>query len=392
MIDERARVPHLLHVFATFAPAGPQVRTVGLMRAFGRAFRHSVVALDGDTRASALVGDDVEVHVLQAPPKASTPRTVLALRQLLIREAPDLVLTYNFGALDAVIAAKLASLPCIHHEDGFNPDEAGGLKARRVWLRRAVLPGVHAVIVISEKLQRIARESYRLPSDLVHFVPNGIDLERFAPAPRNSALRRELGIPDAAFVVGGVGHLRAEKNFARLLDAAARARDRVDVHVLLLGDGPMRAELERLAARPELAGRVHFAGYHADPRAHYRAMDAFAISSDTEQQPLALLEAMACGLPVVATDVGDVRAMLAEPNRGAVHALGTDVANRLADSLFELARDPVRTRALGAANRAAVAARFDARIMRATYRELYEAALGPRSGSRLRITSPRPRA
>ncbi|MCE9593566.1 MAG: glycosyltransferase [Planctomycetes bacterium] len=371
----RARAPHLLHVFATFAAAGPQVRTAGLMNAFGAEFRHSVLALDGNVKARELVASDVNLNVLDAPPKAGTPATVLRVRHILHREAPDLVLTYNFGALDAVIAAKLASRPCIHHEDGFNPDEASGLKSRRVWLRRLILPGLHAVVVISAKLERLALDRYGLAHDLVRFIPNGIDLARFAPSSKNVALRRELGIRDGAFVVGAVGHLRQEKNVARLLAALERASCDVDVHAVVLGDGPERVKLEELARRDALRGRVHFVGYYADPRAHYRTFDAFAISSDTEQQPLALLEAMACGLPVVSTDVGDIAAMVSTPNRRLVHALGADVESALAASLVELAKSPSLARELGTANRAETETRFDAVRMRAAYLALYREAL-----------------
>lgn len=378
MSASRPSTPLLLHVFPTFSAAGSQTRTIALMNAFGREFRHAVLALDGVTSAGARIAPDIDVRWVAPPPKAGTPMTVLRLERILRRVRPDLVLTYNFGSVDAVLAAKLASLPCIHHEDGFNPDEARTLKARRVWLRWFALAGIHAVVVISEKLERIALERYRLPRDLVRFVPNGIDLERFAVGDRNVSLRRELGVPDEALLVGAVGQLRAEKNLARLLDAVASAARDADVRLLVLGDGAQRAELEAKARSQELAGRVHFAGYHADPRAHYRALDVFAISSDTEQQPLALLEALACGLPAVSTDVGDVRSMVSEPNRAHVHPLDANVTARLAASLVALARDRGVARALGAANRAHVEAHFDARTMRATYRELYCGALGAR--------------
>lgn len=379
MTSADRHVPLLLHVFPTFSAAGSQTRTIALMNAFGPEFRHAVLALDGVTSAAARIAPSVDVRLVAPPPKAGTPKTVIRLERLFRRERPDLVLTYNFGAVDAVLAAKLAGLPCIHHEDGFNPDEAARLKPRRVWLRWFALAGIHAVVVISEKLERIALERYRLPRDVVRFVPNGIDLERFAPGERNTALRRELGVPDEALLVGAVGQLRPEKHVARLLDAVALAARDADVRLLVLGDGVQRAELEAKAKAPELAGRVHFAGYHADPRAHYRALDVFAISSDTEQQPLALLEALACRLPAVSTDVGDVRSMVSEANRAHVHPLGPDVTARLAASLVALARDRGLARSLGAANRAHVEAHFDARTMRAAYRTLYAAALGARA-------------
>src|SRR5688500_14891984 len=96
--------PHLLHVFSTFVPAGPQVRTVQLIAAFGDRFRHSIVAMDGRTQARELLPAGSSVRFLPAPPKAGSLRTALRLRKLLLAERPDLLLTYNFGAIDALLA------------------------------------------------------------------------------------------------------------------------------------------------------------------------------------------------------------------------------------------------------------------------------------------------
>ncbi|MFM7297414.1 MAG: glycosyltransferase, partial [Planctomycetota bacterium] len=186
-----------------------------------------------------------------------------------------------------------------------------------------------------------------------------------------SALRASLGIAPSALVVGAVGHLRPEKNLTRLLGAVASCARSHDVHALLLGDGPERAKLETLARSAELSGRVHFAGYQADPRAHYRAMDLFALTSDTEQMPLALLEAMASALPVVATDVGDVAAMLPDEARQQVVALGPECEAKLAGALQRLAVDaPLRAR-LGDLGRARIAERFSFAAMAARYETLY---------------------
>ncbi len=370
---KRAPAPHLLHVFSTFAAAGPQVRTVGLINSFGREFRHSIVALDGRVEARELIDPRTDVRILSAPPKAGTPATVWRLVRLFAHEKPNLLLTYNFGALDAAIAAKLMHpAPLVHHEDGFNPDEASGLKPRRIWLRRAFLPGAFTVVVISENLRRIALEQFRLPPDLVHFIPNGIDVERFAPADKNLSLRRELAIPADAIVVGSVAHLRAEKNVGRLLEAL---RESPAVHALLLGDGPERAKIEQLAREPQLVGRVHFAGYHRDPRAHYRAMDLFAISSDTEQMPMALLESMASSLPVVSTDVGDIRAILPARQGRFVVELGRTCVAAFGRAIDELARDPGLRASLGRENREIVEKRFALATMNEAYHTLYRHAL-----------------
>jgi glycosyltransferase involved in cell wall biosynthesis len=372
-----ARPLRALHVFSTFVPAGPQVRAVALMRALGGGFDHAVVAMDGRTAATELARPDVALRIVPPPPKAGTPATVLRMRALIEREAPDLVLTYNFGAIDSVLAARSLGLErVVHHEDGFLPDEAQGLKSRRTWLRRIALAGTH-VVVISRNLERIALERWRLEPARVHFVPNGIDTSRFAPRDGNVPLRDALGIPRSSIVVGAVGHLRPEKNFARLLRAVAAAIPGVDLRVLLLGEGPERAALEGLARAPELSGRVVFAGYHADPRAHYRAMDVFAITSDTEQMPISLLEAMATSLPVVATRVGDVAEVLADEQRPFVVPLGQGCERELARALAELGSGADLRARLGAANRSRAAAEFGFERMVARYRNLYGAvALG----------------
>lgn len=297
----------VLHVFSTFAPGGPQVRTARLLPELERGWEHAILALDGCTDARALLAPELAVEIVPAPPRAGTPRTALALAGLLRRRRPDLLLTYNFGALDALIAARLVGQRAlVHHEDGFRPDEVAGFKRRREWARRVLLPGARALVVPSFTLERIARERWKLPPALVRRIPNGIRLEDFAPADRNPARRAELGIPADALVVGFVGHLRPEKNPVRAVQAL---RD-VPAHLLMLGEGPERAQVEQSVRALGLGSRVHLVGHRADPGADYRAMDVFALSSDTEQMPVALLEAMASALPVISTDVGDVARIL----------------------------------------------------------------------------------
>jgi glycosyltransferase involved in cell wall biosynthesis len=239
-----------------------------------------------------------------------------------------------------------------------------------------VLPGVARVIVPSRKLERIALETWRLAPDKVACVPNGVRIERFPARDGNPALRRELGIPEDAPVIGFCGHLREVKNPERFLKACARVDPELGAHVVLLGDGELRAGLERLAAgTATLFGRVHFAGHRADPSPWYRAMDVFCMSSDSEQMPVAMVEAMASALPVVSTDVGDVREMLPDAQAPWIVALGErESAWPLAERLNELLRDPARARALGAANRARAVERYAFEPMVAAYDELWRAA------------------
>jgi L-malate glycosyltransferase len=369
--------PHLLHVFSTFVPAGPQVRTAKLFSAFGGEFRHSIVAMDGRTEGRELIDPALDVRWLDAPPKAGTLRTVPRMRALLQRERPDLVLTYNFGALDTLLAARLLGLRrVIHHEDGFHPDELESFKRRRVWLRRWILPTTHRVVVISDTLRRIAVEVWNEHPRHLAYIPNGIRIEDFAPRDGNAVLRARLGIPSTSFVIGAVGHLRPEKNLPRLFAAAAIASAEVDVRLLVLGDGPERSALEALAQRPPLAGKVHFVGYQQDPREFYRAMDVFALTSDTEQMPIALLEAMASRVAVVATNVGDVLAMLPGDQASfVVLAGGQGCTQSLAEGIKRLAKDPELRVKLGERNHERAKKFYSEAAMVEAYRELYRAAL-----------------
>jgi len=375
---------HLLHVFSTFAPGGPQVRTTRLIAALGPGWRHSILAMDGCTTARELLPEGARVELLPALAKAGALRSVRRLRGLLREVGPDLLLTYNWGAIEAVVAARFAGLRAVlHHEDGFLPDEAAGFKRRRVLARRYCLRGVQGVIVPSGTLHELALQLWKLPRERVHWIPNGIELDAFEPADGHPELRARLGIPPAAFVVGYVGHLRREKNPARLIHALARLQDEA-VHALVLGAGPEEAAVEQAIRDHELAARVHLVGHQERPAEYYRAMNAFALSSDTEQMPVALLEAMASGLPAVSTDVGDVRRMLPASSRAFVVPLAAEEDETTADLarvLAELAADPERARRLGLENRAHVQASYAFERMLAAYRERYEAALGRAPGA-----------
>jgi len=374
-------MPHLFHACPTFIPAGSETRTAGLINAFGDEFRHTIVVMDGRMDARALLSG-AQVDFPPTPKKAGTLATVPRMRALLKSAAPDLVLTYNFGAFDTLLAARSLGLPVIHHEDGFHPDEAGGFKRRRVWLRRAFLPGTFRVVVISELLKKVALEVWRLAPRKLEFIPNGIEAEGFPARDGNAELRRELGIPERAVVVGTVGHMRPEKNVPRLLTAIGRLVPGLDIHVVVLGDGQERERIAALAAAPPLAGRVHLVGYQGDPRPYYRMMDVFALTSDTEQMPISLLEAMACGLPVVATNVGDVRAML-PGEQAAFLALpgGEPCVEALATGFRRLAEDPELRARLGAKNLGRVRTLYSKEGMLRAYGKLYRAALLPVPGA-----------
>ena len=188
-------------------------------------------------------------------------------------------------------------------------------------------------------------------------------------------MRRSLGIAPEANVIGTVGRLTGVKRQDRLLRAFAQVRARRhDAHLLLVGDGPLRDDLRALAEHLGIAAQVHFAGYQSQPERYFAAMDVFALTSDSEGMPLAILEAWAAGLPVVASRVGGVPELVSHGQTGLL-CYPEDRAD-LAKSLHDLLIHRERAAQLGEAGRQAVEARYTLRRMAETYQRHYTTLLG----------------
>jgi glycosyltransferase involved in cell wall biosynthesis len=364
----------ILHCHSTFSLGGKEARAVRLMNAFGDAAAHTVLsAMPDRLGARAAIGRGVHVEFPGDAPALAGPPEPLRLRRLArYMRSFDLVLTYNWGALDAVMARRLyGGPPLVHHEDGFNEDEAETLKPRRNLYRRAALPGAFRLAVPSERLERIALSQWRQPRERVERIPNGIAVARYRPAQRPE-LPGVVRV-EGEILIGTVAGLRKVKNLPRLVRAFA-AMEAKNGRVVIVGEGP---ESERIAAEARACGvadRLVMPGFLADPARWIGGFDIFALASDSEQFPISLLEAMAAGLPVVSTDVGDVAAMLAPDNRPLVVARDDEAAFTAA--LDSLAARPDLRRAIGRANRERAAAEYGEEAMIARYAALYGAAIG----------------
>ena len=357
----------LLHVFPTFAVGGQQTRFATIAGRLGQAFQHVIVSLDGRDMALALLPEQLAARMQRAEDVAgvlalrSHARTIRALR-------PDALITYNWGSIEWAVANRLlVGLPHIHLEDGFGPDEADRQLARRVLARRLVLRR-SSVVVPSRTLAGIATQTWRLAPKRVTYIPNGIDASRF-DCPPDAAAFFDRG--DVACVIGALAPLRAEKNLGRLLRAFARLEG--GVRLVIGGDGPQAGPLRALAAELGLGERVTFTGHVRAPELIMGAFDVFAITSDTEQMPYAVLEAMSAGLPIAGTDVGDIATMVHSENRRFI--VPRDDPDRLAAALAALAADPALRRHLGESNRADVRARFTIERMAADFAGVLDAAL-----------------
>lgn len=371
--------PLLLHVFPSFAPGGSETRTINLIRWLGEEFRHTILSMDGETSAADRLPSACAIRMVIGSELGSSVWLGLPIVRLLRKLDPDLVLTYNWGAIDATLAAILIGRKVVHHEDGFNIDEAESLKRRRGLARRVVLKFVDRCVVPSNRLLAIATEAWRIPRDRISLISNGVRIEQFPPADGNLELRRQLGIETGSVVMGSVGQLRKVKQQARLIDILKCLSETIDVHLLLVGDGVERRALEQRAHESGVSRRVHLVGMQTDVAAYLRAMDVFVLSSDSEQQPISLLEAMASSLPVVSTEVGDVAVVLPAAQRPFVVSLGhDDLVSEMSRLVSELLESSARRLELGSLNRQVVRESFNSSLMLQNYRDLYRSTIGSR--------------
>ena len=350
---------HLLHVFPTFAVGGSQMRFAQLARLHGTRYRHTVIALDGKSdMAARLEGLPVTYRNLSYD-KGKTIQSWRTFAASLRDIRPDVLLTYNWGAIEWALINRLQGVARhIHIEDGFGPEESRKQLTRRIWVRRLALSGKNTTIVLpSRNLERIARQVWSLPPGRVRFISNGIDCQRFAAPSRHGKA--------GPLVIGTVASLRREKNIGRLIRAFAGLPATGQAELFIVGGGGEREGLEQLARQLDVAARVRFAGQSDRPEDWYPRMDIFALSSDTEQMPLGVLEAMGAGLPVVATDVGDVAQMVSAENRDYVVPAG-----EFAGALARLAADEAARNAIGAANQIKARRDYDENEMAARYAAL----------------------
>ena len=352
---------HILHVFPTFEVGGSQMRLTHLVRGLGADHRHTVLAMHDNFACREHFDAGAPVEFALAPRGRDLLSRLAAYRGEIARRAPDVLVTYNWGAIEWAAANLCSAVPHIHIVDGFGPDEAKQQFARRVWARRVLLKGSR-LVAPSTKLRDIAINTWGVPARRALHIPNGID-PRDGFATRLESLASDL--PADRTRVVWAGAMRREKNLTRLLKAFSPLRDQATL--ILIGDGVERATAEAQARALGVADSVRFLGQRRDARDLIMQCDLLALSSDTEQMPIAVLEAMDAGLAVVSTDVGDVEAMVSTENR--MFVVSSDDA--FGAALHQLVIDQGLRRRLGSANRRRARLQFSLDAMCAAYRSVF---------------------
>ncbi len=295
------------------------------------------------------------------------------LKKIFQHYRPHIVHTRNWGALEAVPAARLAGVPVvIHSEHGYEVDNLRGLPMRQRLFRKMAYSMTDVVFTVTRELRDYhARQSWTDP-ERVRVVYNGVDADRFAPnAQTRARVRRELGIAQTTCLIGSVGRMVPIKDYGTFLCAADQLRTRgADLSVLLVGSGSELDSLKRRASAIEsLRGRVHFPGASDHVPDVLNAMDVFVLPSLGEGMSNTILEAMACGLPVVVSDVGGNPEVVGGQNSGLLFKPGDAVA--LAQALAGLVDQPELRQTLGLSARERAVTKFSLKSMMERYKELY---------------------
>lgn len=367
----------ILHLCSSFDRGDQESRTVRLMNHFGDQAEHVVLCASPDGFAAAdAIDRRVKVQFpKEAAPLGGFPGMGRYRRLASFMKKFHLVLSYNWGAIDGVMAHTLSTRsmnlpPLIHHEDGFASDEIDKLSKRRNWFRAIALQRTNALVVPSKTLEHIARTVWHQPMDKICTFPNAIDTEHYNRRPQRGSFPG-FQKRDGEIVVGTIAELEPSKNLPRLVRAIAAAG--TNIRLAIAGEGSQRESILAEAARLGISDRVMMPGFLHDPARYIRLFDIFALSSDSEQYPVSLIEAMTSALPIVSTNVGDIPNIVAKDNALYIVARGDESA--FANAINILASDVDKRAKLGSANRDLACAKYDESTMFARYRQLYGSAM-----------------
>jgi sugar transferase (PEP-CTERM/EpsH1 system associated) len=310
---------------------------------------------------------------------------LLILRRAIRRFAPDVLHTRGWSTVDAIFAGRVAGVArIVHGEHGREASDPEGRNRKRNVIRRVLSPLVDQFVAVSENLGAWLIEQVGIPAAKVLTIHNGVDTERFLPVadfaqndarPGSAAVLREsLGLPVDGVLIGTIGRLDPVKDHASLLRAfAPLARGATAARLVIVGAGPMRREIESQITTLHLEQRVHMLGERHDVAALLKTFDVFALTSIAEGISNTVLEAMASGLPVVATRVGGNPELVEDHGNGRLVPVGDVTA--MTAVFAEYTADSMLRQRHGQSGRLRAEQKFSLQRMAEQYAELYRGLL-----------------
>lgn len=377
--------PLVLHVMYRFDTGGLENGVVNLINHMpAERYRHAIVALTEVTDfRRRLQRDDVDCYALHKPPGQGFwlyPQLYRLFRAL----KPAVVHSRNLAALEVQLPAWAARVPVrVHGEHGRDVGDLDGRNRAYQRVRRFYKPFVSHYIALSRDLGDYLTDAVGVPPARVSQFVNGVDTQRFQRAGVEAIPGCPFD-PAAHWLIGTVGRMAPVKDqtmltraFIALIAQAPELRERA--RLVLIGDGPLRAQCQALLDEAGLSDLAWLPGERTDVPAVMRGLHVFALPSLAEGISNTILEAMASGLPVVATEVGGNADLVTAGRTGLlVPAAAPDA---MAAALLRLARYPAEAAAMGEAGRRRVEDDFSMRAMVARYQGLYDTLRGHNAGS-----------
>jgi len=367
----------VLHIVHDLGRGGLETGLVNVIeRLDPRRFEHIVCAIRAlGVNADRLASRGTKVVSLAdlgGTARFQTPALIRLIRQL----RPDVVHSRNWTAIEAVLAGRLARVRAVvHSQHGFETDANAREPRRRVVFSRLAFELADRVMAVSFQLRELHAQRTGFPARRIGVIHNGVDPDRFTPdAASRASLRAELGLDDDTLCIGCVANLLPVKDHVTLLKAAGRLSEQsVAWRLLLIGDGPEQENLEAFVDQhPELKGRVLFLGSSSRVPELLQAMDVFVMPSIAEGICNSLLEAMATGVPVVATAVGGTPEVVVDGESGLL--VPARDAAALSARLLQIWSQPDLRRRLGQNARQRVRDEFSIEAMVRAYDNLYSSA------------------
>jgi sugar transferase (PEP-CTERM/EpsH1 system associated) len=294
------------------------------------------------------------------------------LRRIFKDKGIHVVHTHNWGTCcEGIIGARLASVPVVIHQEHGTFVDSVGSKKRRIWGEKIILRYVDQVMTLSEDLKEKMVRILKIPDEKINVILNGVDTEKFSFLPENRIKKRqELGIVEDRLVIGTVGRLEAVKNQKMLICALPELLKKFPtVMAIIVGDGILRSELENMSKELGVEDYILFPGVRNDVAEILSAMDLFVIPSLTEGICNAALEAMSCGLAVVATNVGGNKEIVLDGKTGLLVPLEDTIG--FVKAIEKVLEDEERRKGYGKNGRKIVEERFSLQRMVKEYEYLY---------------------
>lgn len=379
MTHSVAAAPLVVHIIHRLQVGGLENGLVNLINHMPvPRYRHAIVCMTESTDfRRRITRADVEVYELHKQPGHDLG-LYLRLWRLLRKLRPAIVHTRNIGTLECQAIALLAGIGArVHGEHGRDMNDLEGRNATYLRLRKLFRPVITRYIAVSQDLKRWLRDDVRVPARKVVQIYNGVDAARFHPAGLAARAVLPPGFaPESALVVGTVGRMSAEKDQLTLLQAFLQARQScgdLALRLVLVGDGPLKPQLEQCAYEAGAAELVWFAGARSDIPDLLRSLDIFVLPSLGEGISNTILESMACGLPVLATRVGGNPELVSDDVTGMLVTAARP--DEMAQAIIRYANAPESRASQGLAARARIESEFSMRNMVEQYMGVYDAAL-----------------